>query len=154
MTMDLNRVVVGLDGSEASLAAARWAAAAVRNTGGEVIAVHAAEPFPIGRQAAQAAGRGLGLLSSGVTAWKDEARRALNGRWCEPLQAAGVPFRTVLELGDPVRALLETAQREDADLIVVGHRGETGFLHRLFGDLGEHLIDHTRRPVVVVPFVG
>lgn len=154
MTMDLKRVVVGLDGSEASLAAARWAATAVAGSGGEVIAVHAAEPFPIGQQAAQAAGRGLGLFSSGVSSWKDDTRRALDGRWCEPLRVAGVRFRTVLDLGDPVRALLDTAQREDADLIVVGHRGETGFLHRLFGDLGEHLIDHSRRPVVVVPFVG
>ena len=38
--MELNRVLVGIDGSAASAAAERWAADAVRESGGEVIALH------------------------------------------------------------------------------------------------------------------
>jgi nucleotide-binding universal stress UspA family protein len=149
--MELKRVLVGLDGSEAA-AAARWAAEAVQDCGGEVLAVHAVETFPVVRQAAQSAGRGLGILSSGVTDREEESSRALDERWCRPLRDAGVPYRTVLEEADPVQALLDTARREDADLIVVGHQGGTGFLHRLFRELSDQLIDHAERPVVVVPF--
>jgi len=47
---------------------------------------------------------------------------------------------------------LGTARREDADAIVIGRQGDTGLLHRLFQGVSDHLVDHARRPVVVVPF--
>ncbi len=71
--------------------------------------------------------------------------------WCAPLQAAGVAYRALVSDAEPVRALLDIARREDADLIVIGHRNGSGFVHRLMQGLSDHLIDHSQRPVVVVP---
>ena len=150
--MVLNRVLVGLDDSEAAAAAARWAAEAVRGTGGEVIAVHGLDTSPP-RQAVEGVLRGLGVPPRDVFDWKAEVREILEKDWCQPLRDAGVPYRAMLVEGDPVHALINTARDLDVDLIVVGHQGGTTFLHRLLGHLSDDLLllDNAPCPVVVVP---
>jgi nucleotide-binding universal stress UspA family protein len=145
--MELRRVLVGVDGSEAAQAAVRWASEAV-GPGGEIVAVHSTGTALIGQAAASAA-TGLGMFPPNGGR-KEEAKRALE-EWCAPLQASGVAYRMVVSDAEPVRALLDSARREDADLIVIGHRNGSGFVHRLVQGLSDHLIDHAQRPVVVVP---
>ena len=50
--MELKKVLVGIDGSAASAAAECWAADAVRDCGGEVVAVHVIGS-PLVRQATE-----------------------------------------------------------------------------------------------------
>jgi nucleotide-binding universal stress UspA family protein len=145
--MELKRVLVGVDGSAAAEAAVRWAAEAV-GSGGEVVAVHSTGTALIGQAAASAA-TGLGMFPH-VPSRKEEATRALE-EWCAPLRNSGVAYRAVVSDAEPVRALLDVARRENADLIVIGHRNGSGLVHRLVQGLSDHLIDHARRPVVVVP---
>jgi nucleotide-binding universal stress UspA family protein len=147
----LKQVLVGLDDSEAAAAAARWAAEAVRESGGEVVAVHALDTS-LTRQTVESFMRGLGMPPSDVHDWKAEIRHLLEHQWSEPLRDAGVPYRTMLVDGDPIHALLRAARDNAVDLIVVGHQGGTTFLHGLFRSLSDELIDHANRPVVVVPF--
>lgn len=148
--MEFKRVLVGVDGSPAAAAAAQWAAEAVKE-GGEVIAVHATGSALIGQAAASAA-TGLGMFPHAASR-KDEARRMLE-QWCECFRDTGVTYRPIVSHADPVKALLDTARHEDADVIVIGHRGGSGFVHRLVQGLSDHLIDHANRPVVVVPSSG
>ena len=145
--MELKRVLVGVDGSAAAQAAIEWAAEAV-GPGGEVVAVHSTGTALIGQAAASAA-TGLGMFPH-VAGKKEEAKRTLEG-WCAPLRNSGVNYRMVVSDAEPVRALLDHARREDADVIVIGHRNGSGFVHRLMQGLSDHLIDHAQRPVVVVP---
>ena len=145
--MELKRVLVGVDGSAAAQAAMRWAAEAV-GSDGEVVAVHSTGTALIGQAAASAA-TGLGMFPH-AAGRKAEAEQALEA-WCAPLRDSGVGFRMVVTDADPVKALLDQARREDADLIVIGHRNGSGFVHRLMQGLSDHLIDHSQRPVVVVP---
>jgi nucleotide-binding universal stress UspA family protein len=145
--MELRRVLVGVDGSAASAAAARWAAEAVGDRG-EVIALHATGTALIG-QAARSAATGLGIFPT-EKASKEEAQRVVD-QWCAPLRDSGVAYRSAVSDSEPVKALLECARREDVDLIVIGHQGETGILHRLVQGLSDHLIDNAQRPVVVIP---
>jgi nucleotide-binding universal stress UspA family protein len=145
--MELKRVLVGVDGSAAAEAALRWAAEAVES-GGEVVAVHSTGTALIGQAAASAA-TGLGMFPH-LAGRTEETKRALD-QWCAPLRDAGVAYRMEVSDADPVKALLQVARREDADLIVIGHRNGSGFVHRLVQGLSDHLIDHAQRPVVVVP---
>ena len=149
--MELKQVLVGLDESEAAAAAARWAAEAVRGSGGEVVAVYGLDTS-VPRLAADSLLSALGVPPADVHNWKEEFRHLLEDRWSQPLRDAGVPFRTMVVEGDPVHALLRAARDNDVDLIVVGHEGGTTFLHRLFKRLSDELVDHATRPVVVVPF--
>jgi nucleotide-binding universal stress UspA family protein len=148
--MKLEKVLVGVDGSPASEAAERWAANAVKETGGEVVVVHVVGS-PLVRQAAEDAANGLGITPARLRLWEEEMQRSLEEDWCQPLRDAEVRYKAVLAHGEAVSAILQTARREDVDLIVVGHQADSGFVHRLFRGLSDNLLDHARRPVVVIP---
>ncbi|MGH9008447.1 MAG: universal stress protein [Acidimicrobiia bacterium] len=94
---------------------------------------------------------GLGVFPE-LEGRREEAQRRLEEQWHEPVRDTGVAYRAVALNTDPVDALVETARREGADAIAVGHQGPTGFLERLFRGVCEGLIDEARRPVVVVPY--
>jgi nucleotide-binding universal stress UspA family protein len=149
--MELKRVLVGIDGSAASAAAEDWAANAVGECGGEVIAVHVVGS-PLVRQATEDVVNGLGMTQARLRRLEAEAVRRLEEEWCQPLRDAGVAYRAVVARGDPVHQILHTARKEDVDLIVVGHQHDSSFIHRLFRGLSDELLDHARRPVVVVPY--
>ena len=149
--MELRKVLVGIDGSPASAAAECWAAEAVRDCGGEVVAVHVIGS-PLVRQATEDVVNGLGMTHSRLMRSGAQAGRLVEEEWCQPLRDANVTYRTIVMKGDPVHALLHTARKEDVDLIVIGHQGDSSFVHRLFRGLSDELLDHARRPVVVVPY--
>jgi nucleotide-binding universal stress UspA family protein len=149
--MELNRVLVGIDGTPASAAAECWAADAVRDGGGEVIAVHVVGS-PLVRQATEDVVNGLGMTRTRLLRDSAETGHLVEEEWCRPLRDARVRYRTVVARGDPVSELLHTARKEDVDLIVIGHQHDSSFVHRLFRGLSDDLLDHARRPVVVVPY--
>ena len=148
--MKLEKVLVGVDGSPASEAALRWAAGAVKDTGGEVVAVHAIGS-PLVRQAAEDAANGLGITPARLRQWEEAMQQSLEEDWCQPLRDLGVRYRAVLAHGEAVHAILQAARREGVDVIAVGHQSDSGFVHRLFRGLSDNLLDHARRPVVVIP---
>lgn len=137
----MRHIVIGLDGSAGSAAAARWCAQLARATGSEVTAVHG-----LGAMSELL----LGIPPSSLRDWKEELRPALH-QWCEPLREAGVPCREEVIDDDPVGALIHTAEEQHADLVVVGAQGHSGFLHRVLGGVSYKLAHHAGRPVVIVP---
>jgi nucleotide-binding universal stress UspA family protein len=146
--MEVKRIVVGVDGSPAAGAALEWALGAVAK-GGELLAVHGTAQALIG-SGGRFGGDGVGMFA-GTGSGRD-ARRLVEEHYCAALRDADVAHRVMIVDSDPVDALFDVARREDADLIVIGHQSDGGFVHRLLQGLSDHLIDHARRPVVVVPF--
>jgi nucleotide-binding universal stress UspA family protein len=135
------RVIAGVDGSETSARALRWALDDARARGGIVAAVHGWRvPFSMSLTAGgrdhsafeEAAGR---LLDQVVDATASEYR--------------DVPVERVLVGRSPADALLGAAQ--DAALVVVGGRGVGGFRGLLLGSVSQQLAHHAPCPVVVVP---
>ncbi|MFH4965601.1 universal stress protein [Gaetbulibacter sp. M235] len=53
--------------------------------------------------------------------------------------------------GSPTKDIIKTAEIWEADLIVMGTHGRTGLLHLLVGSVSEHIIRHSKIPVMVVP---
>jgi nucleotide-binding universal stress UspA family protein len=140
------KIVVGVDGSDPARRAVEWCAAHAEALGAEVVVVHAIEvPTYIG----------IGppyIWLKTPTAEQREARHDLVARdWCKPLANAGVPFRVVITDGDPAPALMETAEHEDAALVVTGRRGHGGFRKLVLGSTSHHLSHHLHRPLVIVP---
>jgi nucleotide-binding universal stress UspA family protein len=139
------RIVVGVDGSEGAQAALRWACEYAPLLHAEVVAVHsmdvamamppptvAASPFVIDDN-----------LRAGM-------REALH-EWCAPLRDAQVPYRAELYEGNPVGAITQVAEGEDAALIVIGRRGHGGFAELVLGSVPHSLAHHATKPVVIVP---
>ena len=54
-------------------------------------------------------------------------------------------------LDGPPEVLLEAAEAEHADLLVVGNRGAGGLAGLHVGSVAHHLAHHTGRPLAIVP---
>jgi len=146
--MSIRRIVAGVDGSPNAAHALAWTAQLALALDAEVIAVHAVDPrifVPIietlGPPAPPAVGR----------EWYDEVRDAFEKDWVSPLRAGGVRYRTEMVDGSPALALVDIAENEKADLIVVGSRGRGGFTGLLLGSVSTYVMHHARRPVIVIP---
>jgi nucleotide-binding universal stress UspA family protein len=60
-------------------------------------------------------------------------------------------IRIVVEASDPRRLLLETARRTDADLIVMGSRGLSGFARVALGSVAGSVLNRAEMDVLIVP---
>jgi nucleotide-binding universal stress UspA family protein len=140
MNPDIKRILVGLDGSPDARRALEWAIVLGERFDAEVLAVHA-----------------VGLLSRlwqgppvPSQAHLEELRRVFETDWCAPLTCTGGKHRLLLEDGPPSQVLLQIAQREQVDVIVVGSRGEGGFAELSLGSTSHQLAEHSRQPVLIV----
>jgi len=136
----VERIVLGVDGSEGSDSAVRWCADVARAVNAEVVAVYAFEPLV------------EWVPESDPRSWRQAAERMLSTEWVAPLRAAGVSVRTrIIADNHPVAALASVIEEEDADLAVVGTRGRGGFGGLRVGRVPIQLVHHTQKPVVLVP---
>jgi nucleotide-binding universal stress UspA family protein len=146
----VKRIVVGVDGSEGAARALAWSIDLARNQGAEIIAVYALGPLEdFTRGATNAVAAGLGVTQQGP--WRNRLRQELEQRWCAPLRTTGLPFTARFEEAPPSAALMAVADREDADLIVVGAHGHGGFEDRVLGSVSYKVSHRAHQPVVIVP---
>jgi nucleotide-binding universal stress UspA family protein len=61
-----------------------------------------------------------------------------------------VAYRSLSVEGGPA-ALLGVANREQAELVVVGRSGRSGLSELLLGSFSHHIVHHSSVPVVVIP---
>lgn len=133
------RVVVGVDGSESSIEALRWAQQFAPGMGAVIETVTAwhypvntgMAPAPVGWDPATDAAQLLAIALS--TAFGQQRPPGLRTTVCE---------------GHPARILLEASF--DAQLLVVGSRGHGGFAGLLLGSVSGHCAEHASCPVLVV----
>jgi nucleotide-binding universal stress UspA family protein len=132
------RIVVGVDGSPASLEALVWAVRQAALTGAVVEAVTAWHfPTPVG-----------GFAIGDQIDWQANARAIQDIAVKEALgDETPALVRRVVQ-GHPVRALLEEAA--GADLLAVGSRGHGGFTGMLLGSVSENVVAHAPCAVVVI----
>jgi nucleotide-binding universal stress UspA family protein len=146
-TQQLPAVVVGVDESARSRAAIRLAAQEADYRGAELIAVMA---YSGERALGAPAARPVSTLRTA----DDEriaAEAALRDAVFDALgaQAQKVQLRTALGLAG--RRLVETAQRLNAQLIVLASRGSTSML---LGTVSQYVLRKAPCPVLVVPEHG
>lgn len=137
------RIVVGVDGSEGSAEALRWAVdeAKLRSATLEVVMTWQYPAL-------------YGAASYGVMLPpEDDFAGAAHATVKQLLADAGVDqdeldvIETV-EAGPPAPVLIEASK--GADLLVVGSRGRGAFAGMLLGSVSQHCVSHAECPVVVV----
>jgi nucleotide-binding universal stress UspA family protein len=137
-----NRIVVGVDGSEASRRALEFAFDRAERTGGPVIAVH-------GRALTAVTGPWSIDVAPEVAEQMDEVKRLL----AEAVAGLREDHPDVTVEIEPVplpavRALADASA--NAALIVVGTRGRGGFVGLLLGSVSSTVLQHAQCPVAVV----
>jgi len=68
----------------------------------------------------------------------------------EAAKAAGVVVEPVLLEGHPADKIIEFAEQNDIEMIVVGTLGKTGIDRFLLGSVAENVVRHSKIPVLVV----
>lgn len=136
-------VVVGVDGSESAVHAARWAAreAARRKTSLRMVHVCHLVPVRHPRQLAPPVDYRLAVLDQGRH-WLTEAEEAV--------RHAIPDLAITADLRDGITADLLIEESRTAQLVVLGSRGLGGFSSLLVGSVAIALSAHGRCPVVVV----
>ena len=141
--MGVTRIVVGVDGSGGGRHALEWTAELAAALGAEVVVVLAYDPI------SQLMGTAERMEFAELRA---DAEAKLSGPWCEPLVASGVPHRALVVEGEAAhQVLIDTATAEDADLLVIGNVGLTGWRERIIGSVAARVLKYASLPVTVVP---
>jgi nucleotide-binding universal stress UspA family protein len=68
----------------------------------------------------------------------------------ETLRAAGFTTECRVLIGDPREVLVQEAQTERADLLVLGSHGRTGIAKLMLGSVSSHVVTHAPCSVMVV----
>jgi nucleotide-binding universal stress UspA family protein len=138
------RIVAGVDGSESSLAALRWAVRQAELTGATVEAVIAWHypvlPVPVGP-------------APGAVINPAEFEKAADKTVAEAILAVAgsgshVQVSAQVREGNAAQVLIDAAA--GADLLVVGSRGHGGFTEALLGSVSQHCVHHAPCPVVIL----
>ena len=133
------KIVVGVDGSDCSLDALRWAVDEARLRGARIVAVNA---WSLPQVSTYSEAAHVAELS-----FEEHARTAL-AEAVAGVDAAGVEVERVVREGPAAAVLIDAAR--DASLLVVGSRGLGGFTGLLLGSVSQQCVQHAACPVVVV----
>jgi nucleotide-binding universal stress UspA family protein len=141
-------VLVGTDGSDTATTAVRHAIDLARQLGTRLLIVSAYEPVPDQQL------RNEKLEVPKDLHWTVNPREdvlALLGEAQQEAQTAGVPnVETFARQGDAADAILDVAEEQRADLIVVGNRGMTGAKRFLLGSVPNKISHHAPCSVLIV----
>ena len=137
-----NHILLGVDGSNHALHAAKTAADLARNMKSKtlriVVAFEAVPPY-LGEPNMQAA----------ITARMKEAETILQAALETVGEIPGELHTEILE-GSPAEALLEVATTRKSDLIVMGSRGLGRLAGALLGSQSQKVVQHAPCPVLIV----
>ena len=137
----IRTIVVGVDGTEGSHRALEWTAERATELDADVVAVFA-----------------MPATSEFVMSIPPLPAEAVHGLrshfetdWCKPLRDAGVRYRSYVIEQSPAHALVHFAEREHADLLVLGAHGHGSLTDRLLGSVSYTVSHAAPCPVVIIP---
>ena len=141
------RIVVGTDGSDTAAEAVRQAIDLARISGAELGIVSAYEPIPK---------RQVEIEKSDAPADvqyeigpREDVNLVLDAA-AAVARKEGIEVQTHPVEGDPAEAILNVAEKIDADLIVVGNKGMTGARRFLLGSVPNNVSHHAPCSVIIV----
>ena len=139
----LTNILLAVDGSDASLGAARAAAALAAATGGSirVLTVHH-EP---------AAALGEPLYSASLDRSLGEAEEHLSAAVAAIRDGGGPEPTTDRLAGQPAEAILSAAAAGGHDVIVLGNRGRGRVAAALLGSVSTAVASRATIPVLIIP---
>jgi nucleotide-binding universal stress UspA family protein len=148
MTQGFTRILVPTDFSAQSDAALVTAKDLAARFGASLHVVHVLEdPYAVAAYSADA----LGYLPPGIKdAWQREAEKHLD-TLLTPAERAQFRATTRVLFGGPAaREIVEHAQNDHIDLIVMGTHGRGGMAHLLLGSVTERVVRSATCPVLTV----
>jgi nucleotide-binding universal stress UspA family protein len=135
-----HEIACAVDGSDASVLTALAAAGIAEATGAELRLLHVVPVF-------------RGRNEEWTLGPEEESPPELEASVGAVSNLGITPIRE-MAMGRPERTLVRVAERDEVDLVVVGHRGIGGVTRALLGSVSEHVAHHAPCSVFVVRVSG
>jgi universal stress protein A len=146
MTMDIRRILAPTDFSELSTQGLKSALELAQSFGANLLLVHVVEPPPYPIEGIVPSQLGANLL--------DDLERQASHELAQLLpetQGSGVEVARRVMVGIPYRKIVEVAEADKADLIVMTTHGRTGLSHLVMGSVAEKIVRTAPCPVLTIP---
>jgi|SRR5215204_604740 len=140
-------IVVGTDGSETASEAVRQATQLARIHGARLHVVSAYEP--VGSARLREERSRVPEEMQWMVNPREEVEKAL-GNAASTTGEVGVECATYARQGDPADAILDVAEEQRADLIIVGNKGMTGAKRFLLGSVPNKVSHHAPCTVMII----
>jgi nucleotide-binding universal stress UspA family protein len=142
-----NRIVVGTDGSETATEAVATAVELAKMSKAKLEIVSAYEPIP--QQRLREEGEGISGDVSYAVNPREDVQFVLD-KAAAVAKKAKVDVVTHPREGDPADAILDVAEENNADLVMVGNKGMTGARRFLLGSVPNKISHHAPCDVWIV----
>jgi nucleotide-binding universal stress UspA family protein len=135
------RVLVPIDGSTQATDALDHAASAFPDA--RIVLLHVIDPVDSGYDAET-------IMPGYAGDWYDSHEETAKELFAEARERTGREFETAIEVGRPAREIVEFAEREDVDHVVMGSHGRSGVARILLGSVAETVVRRSPVPATVV----
>ena len=141
------RILIALDGSTMAEKALSTALVLAEQFESELFLFRVVMPLPISYRAGAASAAAIELAERDAVL---EAADYLDDL-AAGIQEKGFGVRVAARLGNPSKDIVEFAEQNQIDMLVMCTRGQTGLARWLLGSVTDHVVRGSPVPVVVVP---
>ncbi len=138
------KILMAIDGAKSSADVLRALVMQFQPANTEVLVLHVVQPLTVAALPQMSPGYAPELESQ-----EGEAHE-LVGRVAKELQSAGFKVETAVELGDVREQIIDCAEANHSDLIMLGAHGRSGIQRFLMGNVAEFVARHAKCSVQVV----
>ena len=147
MILSIRKILVAVDGSDASFNASAYAIDLAKRNGAELIVLCVVSPIPY----SQFEYANIGRMREIETIEKEKAQQEAD-RVKQKATEKKVSIKTdvFIKYTSVVKEIVEYAERMGIDMIVIGSRGMTGIKKMLLGSVASGVVRYSHCPVLVV----
>ena len=143
----IQKIVVGTDGSDTAAQAVIQAGELAEKLGASLVIVSAFDPVSTARLEKERAD------APADVEWTINEREdvdAMLSQISAPMEERNIDVKIAARQGNPAEAILDVAEEEGADLIVVGNKGMAGARRFLLGSVPNKISHHAPCSVLIV----
>ena len=156
MIPKIQKILYATDLSENSAYAFYFAIDLAQKHNAKVIILHAVEPIPSDVMPYIEREKTYKIEKANVKETIEEIKNRLQSFCTRVESQMGSPCielvsKTLVPLGHATEEILNAADREDCDLIILGTHGKGFLAHTFLGSVSSAVLHRTRKPVFIIP---
>lgn len=146
--MSIKKILVAVDGSSPSFNASDYAIDLAKGNDAELIVLYILSPVPY----SQFEYANIGRMKEIETIEKEKAQQEVVNKVKQKATQEKVSVKTdvLIKYTSVVKEIVEYAENNKVDMIVIGSRGKTGFKKMLLGSVASGVVTYSHCPVLVV----
>ncbi|MBP1696190.1 MAG: hypothetical protein H6Q41_1378 [Deltaproteobacteria bacterium] len=155
MTPKIRKILYATDLSENSAYAFYFAVDFAQKYDANIIILHVVEPISPNVYAYIERAKIVKTIEDNMKQAVEEIKNRLQS-FCRRVEGHMGPCielvsKTLVPLGHPAEEILNTADREDCDLVILGTHGKGFLAHTFLGSVSSAVLHRARKPVFIIP---